>query len=107
MSRMSDAVVAIRRRGPLPDTRPMASHSHTSPPPGHDDPELLDADEVAALLHCSSRHVLRLAADGRAPAPVRVGTLVRWPRSVIRAWIEAGCQPPPPATSGQPDVAAG
>lgn len=56
-------------------------------------PELLTVREVAALLGCSPRHVYRLSADGRMPAPVSLGALVRWNRNSVQSWIEGGCQP--------------
>jgi excisionase family DNA binding protein len=52
---------------------------------------LIDVERIADLLHCSTRHVQRLAADGRMPAPIRIGSLRRWPRATIEKWIEEGC----------------
>lgn len=52
---------------------------------------LLDVRGVAELLGCSPRHVYRLADAGCMPAPVRLGTLVRWSRPAIDDWIAAGC----------------
>jgi excisionase family DNA binding protein len=52
---------------------------------------MLTVDGVAALLDCSPRTVYRLADKGQIPAPVRLGTLVRWNRRAIDAWISAGC----------------
>jgi predicted DNA-binding transcriptional regulator AlpA len=63
----------------------------TLPPADAPAPQLLDCRAVAALLACSARHWLRLVDSGRAPPPLRLGTLVRWPRSVIDDWIAAGC----------------
>jgi excisionase family DNA binding protein len=54
-------------------------------------PALLDVRAVAALLHCSTRHVYRLADAGRMPPPVRIGALVRWSRRCVEDWIAAGC----------------
>ncbi len=53
--------------------------------------KLLDVQAVAELLDCSTRHVYRLSDAGRMPAPVKLGTLVRWPRVAIEDWIAAGC----------------
>lgn len=53
---------------------------------------MLDVNQFAALLGCSTRHIYRLAADGRAPRPVRLGVLVRWSRAVVEEWIKSGCQ---------------
>lgn len=52
---------------------------------------LLDVDQVAALCGCSARHVYRLSDAGRMPAPVKLGALVRWNRSVIESWLDEGC----------------
>ena len=53
--------------------------------------KLLDVQAVGELLDCSTRHVYRLSDAGRMPAPVKLGTLVRWPRAAIEDWIAAGC----------------
>jgi len=66
-------------------------------------PELLDAQEVANLLQCSARHVLRLASDGRAPPPIRIGNLVRWSRAAITSWIDAGCPAAKPGDGAAPE----
>jgi predicted DNA-binding transcriptional regulator AlpA len=59
-----------------------------------EDAVLLDKRAVAKLLGgCSVRHVDRLAQDGRMPAPIKLGSLVRWSRRVIEDWIAGGCQP--------------
>lgn len=55
--------------------------------------QLLDAKQVGELAKCSPRHLHRLADSGRMPEPIRLGTLVRWPKHVIDAWIGAGCPP--------------
>ncbi len=54
--------------------------------------ELLDVRAVSELLgSCSIRHVYRLADAGRMPRPVKLGSLVRWRRRELEAWISAGC----------------
>ncbi|MFU7558207.1 helix-turn-helix transcriptional regulator [Stieleria sp. JC731] len=52
---------------------------------------LLSIEDVAAELKCSPRHVQRLAESQRMPAPLKLGTLVRWSRSSIQSWIANGC----------------
>lgn len=52
--------------------------------------ELLDVRAVASMLQCSCRHVRRLA-DGRMPAPIKLGSLTRWNRTEIDRWIADGC----------------
>jgi excisionase family DNA binding protein len=59
------------------------------------EPAMIDAKGVARMLGCSSRHVARLAENGRLPSPVKIGRLVRWPRQTLLDWISAGC----PATN--------
>ena len=53
--------------------------------------KLLDVKAVADLLGCSTRHVYRLSDGGKMPPPVKLGSLVRWSRSAIEEWIDAGC----------------
>ena len=54
--------------------------------------ELLDVKTVAELLGgCSTRHVYRLADAGRMPKPVKLGSLIRFRRAELQAWIDAGC----------------
>jgi excisionase family DNA binding protein len=55
--------------------------------------KLLDVRGVAALLNCSSRHVYRMADEGRMPTPLKLGALVRWRREEIDSWISGGCRP--------------
>lgn len=54
---------------------------------------LLDVRAVAALLGCSARHVYRLSDAGRMPRPLKLGQLVRWRRTVLLEWLDAGCPP--------------
>ena len=52
---------------------------------------LLDVQEVARMLGCSTRHVCRLADTGRMPSPLRLGALVRWSRQSLVERIATGC----------------
>jgi excisionase family DNA binding protein len=54
--------------------------------------KLLDVKTVADMLGCSQRHVYRLRDTDKMPAPVKLGTLVRWSKSVIEHWIAQGCR---------------
>ena len=54
-------------------------------------PAMLTVDDVAELLKCSSRSIYRLTDSGRVPRPVKLGSLVRWPRESIENWIARGC----------------
>jgi excisionase family DNA binding protein len=53
--------------------------------------ELLNVKAVADLLSCSPRTVYRLADSGSMPQPVRLGSLIRWRRSELFVWLNAGC----------------
>ena len=52
---------------------------------------MMTADELANTLQISKRQVWRLKAKGAIPKPVKIGTSVRWKRSDILEWIDAGC----------------
>lgn len=54
-------------------------------------PPLLDVGTVAAACDCSPRHIYRLADSDRMPRPIKLGSLVRWRKDDIMAWIDAGC----------------
>lgn len=64
-------------------------------------PALIDVGDVASMLSCSTRHVYRLVECKKMPPPVKLGALIRWPRSQIDAWISEGC-PTPLSTSPLP-----
>ena len=53
--------------------------------------ELIDIEYLATRLGCSTRHVRRLAAIGRIPRPIKLGTLLRWLKTDIDQWMTAGC----------------
>ena len=69
-------------------------------PTQQDNPEkspqcpMLTVDGVAKMLACSPRSIYRLADAGRIPPPVRIGGLVRWPRTMLEQWIADGCPVP-------------
>jgi excisionase family DNA binding protein len=54
---------------------------------------LLAAGEVAEMLGCSARHVIRQADLGKMPWGRKVGRLRRWDVTEIEAWIAGGCKP--------------
>lgn len=54
-------------------------------------PAMLDVQDMATMLGCSTRHVYRLSGSGALPQPVRLRNLVRWPKQQIDDWISAGC----------------
>jgi excisionase family DNA binding protein len=53
--------------------------------------ELIDQQEAAEFLQVSARTVLRRTADGTMPGSRRIGGVVRWSRSILKAWVLAGC----------------
>lgn len=52
---------------------------------------LLNVEQVAEMLNCSTRTVRRLAETGKMPRSLKLGALLRWKRVAIQEWIEAGC----------------
>lgn len=54
-------------------------------------PACISAFELARMLNCSVRHIERLDASCRMPAPIRLGRAKRWRLDEIRAWLAAGC----------------
>lgn len=67
--------------------------------------KLWDVDFVAQLCDCSTRHVYRLSDAGLMPAPVRLGSLVRWSQTAIEEWIAAGCPSCRPQTADAREAA--
>ena len=55
---------------------------------------LIDATEVARILHVSTRTVWRLVSKGEIVEPIRFGGTTRWRRQEIAEWVEAGCPTP-------------
>jgi excisionase family DNA binding protein len=53
--------------------------------------ELLTAKEAAEVAGVAKRSWWRYVSSGKAPAPVRLGGAVRWRRSELAEWIQAGC----------------
>lgn len=57
------------------------------------EPLLLDAQHTARLLGICRAGVYRGVANGRIPAPVRIGRRTLWRRAELLAWVNAGCPP--------------
>jgi len=53
-------------------------------------PLLLSARDLAAMLRLGLRTIRAMDAAGKLPAPVRIGSCVRWRSEEIRAWLDAG-----------------
>jgi predicted DNA-binding transcriptional regulator AlpA len=52
---------------------------------------MMSVDDVAMEIGCCSRSIRRWDDSGRMPKPVKLGSLIRWPRAVIEQWIADGC----------------
>jgi excisionase family DNA binding protein len=50
-----------------------------------------DAGDFASLLQISERHIWKLRDAGLLPECIRIGRLVRWPRTRVDEWIHQGC----------------
>jgi predicted DNA-binding transcriptional regulator AlpA len=55
-------------------------------------PAILDVVAVSRLLDCSTRSVYRLSDARRIPRPVKLGALVRWPRTSPDKWLDEAAQ---------------
>ena len=53
--------------------------------------ELIDVKDLAKRLKLSDRSIRRMVDDGRIPAPLRLGSTVRWSTKTISDWIATGC----------------
>ena len=54
-------------------------------------PEYLDAKRIAERFGFSKRHWDRLVDSGRAPQPLKFGSLNRWSIKALEEWESAGC----------------
>ncbi|MEO2018755.1 MAG: hypothetical protein ABGZ53_30780 [Fuerstiella sp.] len=54
-------------------------------------PALCTKKQVASPMfaNCSTRHIEKMVADGRFPAPIYLGRNPRWRRSDLLAWLDA------------------
>ena len=52
-------------------------------------PELMTKKLTAKWAHCSERQIELLAAAGKFPKPIRLGSHPRWVRSDLEAWLIA------------------
>lgn len=75
----------------------MTSGELTQPSPSSDAP-LIAVKELAVMLQIAERTVWRLNSAKKLPKPIRLGRSVRWRRSDIEAWLQAGC----PKNSNEP-----
>lgn len=54
---------------------------------------LVNSREVAKLLRVSDRTIFKMHSTGEMPKPLRFGTLTRWGKAEIAAWVDAGAPP--------------
>lgn len=54
---------------------------------------LLRPKEAAEMLCVSRATLWRWCAEGKLPAPVRLGGVIRWRSADLTAWVAAGCVP--------------
>lgn len=54
-------------------------------------PALMDLQQTAAFLETSARTIRRRTAEGTLPGFRKIGSQVRWSRSVLEHWILVGC----------------
>jgi len=52
---------------------------------------LLTKEQVALKLQLSTRTIYRKWQEGAIPAPIKLGSVVRWRSDVIDQWIENDC----------------
>jgi|CXWL01.1.fsa_nt_gi excisionase family DNA binding protein len=52
---------------------------------------LITLEELAEILHLSSRTLQRKLSAGELPTPIRIGRSIRWQMSTILKWIQDGC----------------
>lgn len=52
---------------------------------------LVNANQLAEMLAISVRHVWRMKSSGKLPAPIKMGSCVRWKLQHINDWISMGC----------------
>jgi predicted DNA-binding transcriptional regulator AlpA len=54
-------------------------------------PALMDLRQTADFLQTSESSIRRRTAEGSLPGSRKIGSQVRWARSVLELWIVAGC----------------
>ncbi|OUN01357.1 MAG: hypothetical protein BAA04_06995 [Firmicutes bacterium ZCTH02-B6] len=67
-----------------------ATNSTKMQPPRLDElPDVITAEQAAAVLQCTTNHVYALCRAGEIPA-IKVGRLVRIHKRAFLAWLEGG-----------------
>lgn len=59
-----------------------------------------DVDDLARRFKTSTRHIFRMADQGRMPWGMKFGQLRRWSHRAIVAWEDGGCRPVRSAKGG-------
>lgn len=57
------------------------------------DPALLDAGQAARYRGMSRAAWYKRLSTGLVPRPVKIGSIARWRKDELAAWIEVGCPP--------------
>lgn len=52
--------------------------------------QLLTTKALGQMLSLSKRQIFRLNSCGKIPAPIRIGSAVRWSTQEISRWLAAG-----------------
>lgn len=55
------------------------------------EPQFLNIAEVASLMAVSQRTIMRWTEAGTMPQPIRMGSIIRWRKTELDAWISSGC----------------
>ena len=76
---------------PVPVSPTVTPSRTTEPESQKEHAALIDVKEVARLLNISPGTVYRLNDSGKMPRVIRIGSLVRWNRAQIEAWVAEGC----------------
>jgi predicted DNA-binding transcriptional regulator AlpA len=56
-----------------------------------DDTLLIDAAEAARMCGMSRAAWYKRLSSGQVPRPVKIGSIARWRRDELAAWVDAGC----------------
>ncbi len=56
-------------------------------------PALLDAEQAAWFCGMSRAAWYKRLSAGQVPRPVKIGSLARWRKDELAAWIGVGCPP--------------
>jgi predicted DNA-binding transcriptional regulator AlpA len=78
--------IAANLRGGLADLSVSGPHATVKSPPTASD--LLEADELAALLKIDIRTLRRWRREDKVPKPLRGKGPLRWSRTAVEQWLQ-------------------